>query len=193
MSRKSAKEAIIENACRIFSEKGYDSASLKEIADASGTTKSNIIYHFQSKEGMYREVIKIWDRDFEEALSKIDTSDYTSSEKLIAFVKEIVKSDLSHPLRRSYFEYIGAITNDPISYMEKVNEGLDVNKMVYRKFLKEGIETGEFKNIDVELYVDILHGSLNGLAGESFNNYDIEKIMKTSLAFMEIFLGNIKN
>lgn len=191
MSRKSAKETIIENACRVFSEKGYDSASLKEIAEASGTTKSNIIYHFQSKEGVYKEVIKLWDMDFEETWMKIDTSDASPSEKIVLFVTEIMKSDLSHPLRKSYFEYVATITSDIVGYMEKLNEGIDVNKVAYRKILSDGVKIGEFRNIDVELYTDILHGSLIGI-GEGFNNSNIDKIMKISLAFIDMFLDNIK-
>src|SRR5829696_8710182 len=37
-------------AVELFTEKGYDSTSLREIAEALGVTKAALYYHFKSKE-----------------------------------------------------------------------------------------------------------------------------------------------
>lgn len=190
MTRKSAKGDILEGAIKIFSEKGYHASSLQEIAKVSGTTKSNIMYHFSSKEGLFQEVIKLWDKEFEDIWHDIYMKDCTSSEKIELFTERTIRSDLGNPLRKSYFEYIGTITDDPISYKEKLNEGLDWYKGVNKRLLQDGIDSGEFKKVDVELYADMLHGCLNGLT-ESFNNYDIEKITEITLAFVKMFLQSI--
>lgn len=53
MARESnAKQKICEHAQRLFNEKGYDQVSLREIADAAGTTIGNLTYHYPLKENL---------------------------------------------------------------------------------------------------------------------------------------------
>lgn len=60
------KEAILEAAIGVFIEKGYDGASIAEIAKRSGLPKANVYYYFGSKETIYRtiigDLIGEWDR-----------------------------------------------------------------------------------------------------------------------------------
>ncbi|KAA2266094.1 TetR/AcrR family transcriptional regulator [Solihabitans fulvus] len=41
---------ILRVALRLFSEKGYEATSTKDLADALGLTKSSLYYHFRNKE-----------------------------------------------------------------------------------------------------------------------------------------------
>ena len=59
MGRPSAKErkpynseAIADVAVRVFLERGYDGASLDDVARAAGITKASIYYHVRSKEDL---------------------------------------------------------------------------------------------------------------------------------------------
>lgn len=44
----------------MFSEQGYDATSLRQIADAVGTTKAAVYYHFPAKEHMLLELTRPW-------------------------------------------------------------------------------------------------------------------------------------
>jgi len=46
----STRERILNVALELFTEKGYDGASLREIAEQLGVTKAAIYYHFASKD-----------------------------------------------------------------------------------------------------------------------------------------------
>jgi len=48
-----SKEKIIEAAVEVFFEKGFDAASMREIAEKAGLTKPMIYYHFKNKEALY--------------------------------------------------------------------------------------------------------------------------------------------
>jgi AcrR family transcriptional regulator len=60
------KKAILDAAIGVFIEKGYDGASIAEIAKRSGLPKANVYYYFGSKETIYRtiigDLIGEWDR-----------------------------------------------------------------------------------------------------------------------------------
>ena len=50
-------ERILRSALSLFSEKGYDATSVREICEASGITKPTLYHFYGSKEGVYRALI----------------------------------------------------------------------------------------------------------------------------------------
>jgi AcrR family transcriptional regulator len=48
----STKERISKEAISIFSDKGYDATSMREIAEAAGVSKPVVYYYFKSKENL---------------------------------------------------------------------------------------------------------------------------------------------
>jgi AcrR family transcriptional regulator len=50
-------ERILQSALSLFSEKGYDSTSVREICAASGITKPTLYHFYGSKEGVYRALV----------------------------------------------------------------------------------------------------------------------------------------
>lgn len=54
----SARRRLLRAAAEIFSRKGYAATSVGEIVAAAGVTKPVLYYHFESKEGLYLQVMK---------------------------------------------------------------------------------------------------------------------------------------
>jgi len=54
------RETILAAARQLFGEKGYDATSLRQIADAVGTTKAAVYYHFPAKEHLLLEMSRPW-------------------------------------------------------------------------------------------------------------------------------------
>ena len=47
------KRRIFNTAIKIFSEKGYDNASVEEITAIAGVAKGSLYYHFAKKEDIF--------------------------------------------------------------------------------------------------------------------------------------------
>ena len=148
------------------------------------------MYHFKTKENLFLCLVELWDKEWIYIYNKIDKNNITASDKLRSLAEECIKSDLTHPLRKAYLEYIGTITNSPLNYREKINDDISIYKETYKKILLEGVVSKEFKEIDIDLYADIIHGCINGIL-ESFNNYDVERLTKILLEALDIFLESI--
>jgi AcrR family transcriptional regulator len=55
-SSKDRHRQILETAARLICEKGYDGASIQDIADACGLTKAGLYHHIRSKEHLLLEI-----------------------------------------------------------------------------------------------------------------------------------------
>lgn len=59
------KEKIFDVSLDLFSKKGYDSVSLREIADKVGIKKSSIYSHYPSKEAILMDIFEYFTNQFE--------------------------------------------------------------------------------------------------------------------------------
>jgi AcrR family transcriptional regulator len=57
-TRSDTKERIEQIALNLFTEKGYDRTSLREIAEQLGVTKAAIYYHYKSKEQILEGIMQ---------------------------------------------------------------------------------------------------------------------------------------
>ena len=56
--RPDVKQRLIEAATRLFAAGGFDGVGIREIAAAADVNSAMVAYHFGSKEGLYRAVLR---------------------------------------------------------------------------------------------------------------------------------------
>jgi AcrR family transcriptional regulator len=52
------RERILRTAARLFAERGYDATSIRSLAAKARVNQAAINYHFKTKDGLYREVLR---------------------------------------------------------------------------------------------------------------------------------------
>lgn len=57
-SPKNTRQVIVDAACHLFAEHGYQAVTLKQIAQKAEVPTSRIHYHFKTKEAVYFEVFR---------------------------------------------------------------------------------------------------------------------------------------
>jgi AcrR family transcriptional regulator len=62
--REFDEDEVLAAALRVFWEKGYESAALSDLLEATGLTKSSLYKAFGSKEGLFWRVVERYQRDF---------------------------------------------------------------------------------------------------------------------------------
>jgi AcrR family transcriptional regulator len=64
---------ILNQAIRLFLEKGYHGTSIDDITEAAGITKGALYWHYKGKEDLIRIIIQKWEKDFLDGLiRKVD-------------------------------------------------------------------------------------------------------------------------
>ena len=66
--REHTRTCLVEAAAKVFSRRGYDKASLDEVAEQAGFTKGAVYSNFKGKEDLFLATI---DRHFEERLDAV--------------------------------------------------------------------------------------------------------------------------
>ena len=153
------KRRILEEATRLFSSKGYDACSVREIATAAQVKHQVIAYHFGSKEDLWDTVVAELFRDHlslgESFVFDPDAGD--TVEQFRDHVRQLVEYLARHPetLRIEYYE---VLTDSPrlerrrALEMQFVSFALDY----FRKAQSHGIGA----NIPVEDLYFIFSGAL---------------------------------
>ncbi|HWO96450.1 MAG TPA: TetR/AcrR family transcriptional regulator [Bacillus sp. (in: firmicutes)] len=82
MSDKQTK--IIETAMKLFSQKGYHSTSIQEIAENSGIAKGSIYNYFSSKEDLFMSIFKHYHERLFNKVSQVEKNETLSERDLFA-------------------------------------------------------------------------------------------------------------
>lgn len=93
------RSTVLEAAGRVFAEKGYLKATLREICERAGVNGAAVNYYFGGKDGLYEEVLVEAHRQlvsFEE-LSAVMESGGAPAEKLRSFLELVVRAALKAP------------------------------------------------------------------------------------------------
>ncbi|RPI26887.1 MAG: TetR/AcrR family transcriptional regulator [Acidobacteria bacterium] len=61
---------FLDAALELFSEKGYDATSVREICERAGITRPTLYYFFKSKEGIYRALIEDAAAEFHQQIAQ---------------------------------------------------------------------------------------------------------------------------
>ena len=131
------RERIIKAAERLFAERGYDATSIRAIVAKARVNQAAINYHFDGKDGLYREVLRGAFRALtEQQLEHADEMKAMSREAALA---EFIRRQLRPLLGRDEYS----------RHMRILNWETVRPTAVFRKLLSE--EAAPFMGLAVEL------------------------------------------
>jgi AcrR family transcriptional regulator len=131
------RDRILKAAERLFAERGYDATSVRAIVARARVNQAAINYHFDGKEGLYREVLRAAFRGLtEDQLAHADdAAGMPREEALAAFVRRQL-----HPL---------SARDEASRYMRIFNWETVRPTPVFRKLMSE--EAAPFMGLTVDL------------------------------------------
>ena len=131
------RERIMKAAERLFAERGYDATSIRAIVAKARVNQAAINYHFDGKDGLYREVLRAAFRALtEQQLEHADEMKAMSREAALA---EFIRRQLRPLLGRDEYS----------RHMRILNWETVRPTAVFRKLLSE--EAAPFMGLAVEL------------------------------------------
>lgn len=187
---ENTKELILEAACRLFSERGYDAVGVQELCEAVNVTKPTLYYYFGSKKGILKALVDLKGGKLLETLERacVDKGDFFAS------IMEILKAEIAFAKNNQmYFRLHCNLLRAPknAEYFEVYEEMRDKLKKLFLDFfiastavfgnmrgkeqlystlfhnqvlaLVEGVLSGEIRDNEKEIYT-VTHSFIYGFA-----------------------------
>jgi len=85
-SSSSAESRLLESALSLFSEKGYEATSIREIIEAAGVTRPVLYYYFENKEALYSKLVETSFGEIAREFEQIAQRAETCRARLAAFI-----------------------------------------------------------------------------------------------------------
>ncbi|MFD0590633.1 TetR/AcrR family transcriptional regulator [Paenibacillus sp. GCM10027627] len=177
------KARISEAATALFSQKGFHAASIEDIAAATGVSKANIYYHFNSKEGLFLYLMDQFRLEWNEMWEVEKTKFSTVTELLYGMVETSVERGLRHPLTRAAREFVKDAQGKSPDIKEQIALRHEEGRQIYRTILEQGITAGEFKqgNVDqLSLVMECLFCGINEVV-QNMELDEAKKLYRTAL------------
>lgn len=169
------KQAILDAAMALFIEDGYDSISIRKIADRIEYSPSTIYLYFEDKDAIFFELHNI---GFTELYShQMETQNIADpKERLIAHGRAYLNFALEHT---QYYDLM-FISRAPGVTIKKFNhwECGDRSYDLLRKNIVECKEAGYFKDMDLDAVSFVFWSTVHGMVSLHIRNrlllFDVE-------------------
>ncbi|SFZ97934.1 Transcriptional regulator RutR of pyrimidine catabolism (TetR family) [hydrothermal vent metagenome] len=156
---KVSKQLIMTNAIELFSEKGYASSSMDELAERCGLNKAMVFYYFKNKKGLYEEVMREILVEIQQTIIEENKLHSSPKEELEGFIRTYAKFASEHTYLPSLL--LKELSDSGAVISEMLFSSMRRLFVLFSDILKRGEEKGCFENsVPMILYFMIL-GTLN--------------------------------
>ena len=144
------KDQILNAAEEVFTQKGLDDARMDDIAEETGLSKGTLYLYFKSKDDLIAAILdRIFQREFR-AFAGADLSAMSATDAIWLFTDTVIK-DINFILRLMpiAYEFLAlAFRNKFVRNALRIylNRYMDI----FTPTIQRGIETGEFRQVDVK-------------------------------------------
>jgi AcrR family transcriptional regulator len=157
------RDAVIEAAARLFCQKGYENATLNEIAEALNITKPTLYYYVRDKAEILAECrTRVWDR-IESAMNDATQSRRSGYDRLETFLRSYAEA-ISSDLGKALVMTIRATAMGKAAELESFRDALRRSTQVLERMVFDGICDGSVAPCNPRLVTFALYGALNWIA-----------------------------
>ena len=183
------RSEILDAFVRYVAERGYDRTNLGDIADELGMSKGTIVHHFGTKAQMLQELEEthltcelevlrmVWDR-LAAPHERIAAIIYASA------LLQVIARDATVASQREVVQLFDDPTMRQVRKLRNRLQKLAIDE------IRNGIESGVFRSVDVELAALQLWGSLQWM-WVWFDPDGFRTPEEVGAAFVDIFLGGM--
>lgn len=156
----STKNTIFRVAARLFSEKGYNGVSMREISEKCNVSKPTIYYYFGSKEGIYKELLETGVEHVFTTLESIAARPIPVKQRLVLLFKQFFRAAKTQPDYVRFFQKM-FVTADKEPILKDMQKEVEQRGRILETMIQEAIDTGEFgASARPELAANIIGGVL---------------------------------
>ncbi|GMV78413.1 MAG: hypothetical protein AMXMBFR79_15440 [Chitinophagaceae bacterium] len=185
----SRKNIILNKAAALFKEKGYQAASMRDLAEIVGVEAASLYNHIKSKNDLLNEICFKVANKYNQKLSNIETENSTCLSKIESLLRFHIQEMVEN------FEEVFVSDREWKHLIEPYLTNFQTQRKTYRKrfaaMIDAGIKNKEIKKIDSTTAVLIMLHAISGI--ESWHRSK-QKISGKALeeSMITILVGGLK-
>lgn len=152
-------QQILDSSALVFREKGYHGASMRDIGEAAGMNKGNIYYYFENKEDLLFRLLHSCIQEMVEGLRRIEETAVSAHTRLRLAVQHHIMFSTERQ------DVLALLVNETRFLGEtrrtQVEEVEQEYKHRFQNIIRQGVEEGEFRNLDPSLATLAIIGMCN--------------------------------
>jgi AcrR family transcriptional regulator len=143
------RESLLDLATKLFAERGYIGASLRDLAEVAGVTAAAVYYHFAKKEDLLREIVSRGLDQLSEQVVSALAGGGSPEERLEALVRAHLGYNVEYPRESK-------IIIEESRFLNDVDRAAVREKMIailnaYRACIRQLIACGRIESVDANL------------------------------------------
>lgn len=155
------KDVIIEKARRLFLEKGFAAASMRDLAEHVGVEAASLYNHIQSKSEILQEICFKVANEFISHLEQVESSESSALQKMEILIRFHIRMMLKeyesiyisdHEWRHLPEPYLSNFLNQRRHYRRRL-----------AVIIEEGVQTGEMKPIEPYVATLTILSAISGI------------------------------
>ena len=155
------KEVILEKASKLFREKGFGAASMRDLAEHVGVEAASLYNHIQSKSEILQAICFKVANEFISHLEVVEASNQSTLKKMETIIRLHIRMMLDqyeyvyisdHEWRHLPEPYLSNFLNQRRSYRKRLAD-----------LIEQGIQKGEMKNIEPYVAVLTILSAVSGI------------------------------
>ncbi len=188
MKKRSAsvsRQLILNAAGKVFSEKGYEKATMRDVAQDAGISIGGIYLYYNGKDHLYSDILQKNIQGFLEKLEALPHKDPLNA------LEQFFSIHLDHVSTEA--KRISIIMKEydlPLNRSARAEFAI-LRHQVLVKILKKGVATGLFKDMRCESTADVIIHCLRGLVHAHFLD-EVRDVKNQGKIILEFILNAIK-
>jgi AcrR family transcriptional regulator len=176
--REVRRHQILEAALQVFSQKGFHSANVSDVAAQAGVSQGTIYWYFDSKDDLFQAaLLSVFEQLGTDTMVPLAECT-TATDKLTALADSMVGfADVAKGLFMLFLGYWASSDRQEES-TQIWTDLLEKYKDVVAAIVDEGVQSGEFRPVDAEGLVWALLAAYDGLAAYAafMPEVDLERV-----------------
>lgn len=194
--RIGSPERLLNAAMKLFVKKGYKGSSVAEITKEAGLTRGALYCHFETKEHLAREIIKLFEEKYlNSMMNYVEKEGKDALDKFQKMMRFNVWFAGEHP---DLCLFMTVISAEMVGSRNRLEPYL---KSVYRKWsefiagiLKDGRRAGEFKReIDPQMMAWVIIGVHDGVLLQKEMNRETIDLQAYTKQFRNLIISGVRS
>ncbi|GAB4352749.1 MAG: hypothetical protein Kow0099_36950 [Candidatus Abyssubacteria bacterium] len=196
MGRKSLaeirKEEIIKAFLKVFSEKGFEKATVREIAQEAGCTHRMLHHYFTTKEALVIAAIEDFITSYAPGLEQKLAEHHSPTRKAEAFFDLFMNPESFDIAQLRGWMQTWVLSDKHPAILEAVRSWYARIKDIIVAIVREGIEKHEFRKINPRLFAELVLESSEGAVALAVIDRDVSTRKSVAKARTQMYLDYLR-